>query len=593
MTIVPMKRLMLCGMAREKEEVLAELQALGCLHLVPLRKAAPLDPPDPAWRRRAEAAYRHLAHAPRWRRPWSSRRQIDLSAVIDATLANKERLRIARDRRDFLVERIEGLEPFGDFQLPPEGALRGRKLWFYRLPIREKRALERIELPWQVIGREGTELGVAVIAKEEPPADLLPVPRTHTGSKPLSTLTEELHGIEIEIEQAEDALAELSRNRLALGMQLARAQDADELRAAATLTRDEAPVFALMAWAPAPAQGQIEALAERRQLALQLDDPGPEDEPPTLLANPGRLDGVGAITTFYMTPGYRSWDPSLIVFTSFAIFFAMILADAGYAALFGVILGLFWQRLGRSADGIRFRRLTGLVVAAGVVYGILCGSYFGVAPPAGTLLGDLAIIDLEDFGAMMQLSIVIGVLHLSIAHINGIVLGWGTGQAVVKGGWLLTTLAGLAIWLAPSGLAYAGVVVGLLMVFVGSGLDRPVTTPKDWLMRLLDGALGLTGVTKLFGDVLSYMRLFALGLASASLAGTFNQLAGQLAGGLPGVGVLLAILLLLFGHGVNIALGLMGGVVHGLRLNFIEFFGWGLGEEGRPFRAFARRERPS
>ncbi len=593
MTIVPMKRLMLCGMAREKEAVLAELQELGCLHLVPLRKAAPLDPPDAARRRRAEAAYRHLAHAPRWRRPWPAAKAIDLDAVIAATLANKERLRLARDRRDFLVERIEGLEPFGDFRLPPEGALRGRKLWFYRLPVKDRAALDRIDLPWQIIGREGTMLAVAVIAEAEPPADLLPVPRTHTGATPLPALREELDGVEIEIEQAEDELAELSRNRLALGLHLARAQDADDLRAAATLTRDADPVFALMAWAPAPAQDAIEALARRRELAVQFEDPGPDDDPPTLLENPGRFEGAGSITTFYMTPGYRSWDPSLIVFVSFSIFFAMIVADAGYAALFAVGLALGWRRLGRSAEGVRFRTLGGVVVGAAVLYGVLCGSYFGVAPAEGSLLASLAIVDLNDFELMMRLSILIGVLHLSIAHLNGVVRGWGTGAAVAKGGWVVVTLAGLAIWLAPSTLAYVGVAAGLAMVFVGSGLDRAVETPRDWLMRLLDGAMGLTGVTKLFGDVLSYMRLFALGLASASLAGTFNDLAGKMAGGLPGVGVLLAGLLLLFGHGVNIALGLMSGVVHGLRLNFIEFFGWGLGEEGRPFRAFARRERPS
>lgn len=97
-------------------------------------------------------------------------------------------------------------------------------------------------------------------------------------------------------------------------------------------------------------------------------------------------------------------------------------------------------------------------------------------------------------------------------------------------------------------------------------------------------------MTKIFGDVLSYMRLFALGLASASLAGTFNGLAVDLAEGLPGVGVLLALLILLFGHAVNLALGVMSGAVHGLRLNYIEFFGWGLGPEGRPFKALARRE---
>jgi V/A-type H+-transporting ATPase subunit I len=108
---------------------------------------------------------------------------------------------------------------------------------------------------------------------------------------------------------------------------------------------------------------------------------------------------------------------------------------------------------------------------------------------------------------------------------------------------------------------------------------------------LTDGTLAITHASKLFGDVLSYMRLFALGLASASLAGTFNSLATQIGHGVPGIGVLLAILILLFGHGINILLGILSGVVHGLRLNYIEFFGWALSDEGYPFKALARRER--
>jgi len=106
----------------------------------------------------------------------------------------------------------------------------------------------------------------------------------------------------------------------------------------------------------------------------------------------------------------------------------------------------------------------------------------------------------------------------------------------------------------------------------------------------LDGLRALTDVTKAFGDVLSYLRLFALGLASAALALTFNDLANQAARAYPGPGLLLALLILLIGHGLNLVLSLMSGVVHGLRLNYIELYNWGLSEEGYPFKAFARRE---
>ena len=111
---------------------------------------------------------------------------------------------------------------------------------------------------------------------------------------------------------------------------------------------------------------------------------------------------------------------------------------------------------------------------------------------------------------------------------------------------------------------------------------------KNHAMRLLEGLQGLTGVSGLFGDVLSYLRLFALGLSGAKLSATFNGLAAS-AWDAAGFGVIGAILIILLGHTLNLVLCIMSGVVHGLRLNCIEFFKWGLPEEGYPFRTFAKK----
>jgi V/A-type H+-transporting ATPase subunit I len=125
---------------------------------------------------------------------------------------------------------------------------------------------------------------------------------------------------------------------------------------------------------------------------------------------------------------------------------------------------------------------------------------------------------------------------------------------------------------------------GLLLVFAFSGYgERP-------LGRTLAGLLALTRLTKIFGDVLSYLRLFALGLASASLAVAFNGMASDVRAAIPGIGLLFALLILGLGHTLNFVLGLASAVIHGLRLNLLEFFDWGLQEEGNLFRAFRRKE---
>ncbi len=594
MSIAQMTHVVLCGMAEEKAEVIAGLQELGCLHLVPLREVGPLEPTGAAERRRADAAWRHLNDAAVKRRPWPKDRPFDLEAVVAEVLANKERLRELSDRRDFLVQRIAGLEPFGDFALPPLEERRGMRLWFYDLPQRHRRALEAIDLPWAIVGQAGTRLHLAVIARDEPPADLLPVKRTRTGPRRLSALSKELEEVEIEIERTEAERAELTRQRLALGLRLARAADADDRRAAAGMTLDRGPIFALAAWAPAACAADLIAFANARGLALRLEPPAPRDAPPTLLTEGGAFEGAADLTSFYMVPAYRSWDPSLIVFASFCLFFAMILADAGYAAVLLLGLGAFWGRISAGGAGRRLGVMMAAVFGAALVYGVLAGSYFGVAPSAGSLLGSFAVIDVGDFQTMMAVSVIIGVLHISLACCQVALRNPGTPIMGQKLGWVAVTWGGLLMWLAPSALAgalpWVLLIGGLVTVFLAAALARPAYTAVDWLWRLADGLLGLTGLTGLFGDVLSYMRLFALGLASGSLAATFNRIAAQMAEEVPGGGVALALLVLIFGHAVNLALGILSGVVHGLRLNFIEFFNWGLSEEGYPFKAFAHRE---
>ena len=111
---------------------------------------------------------------------------------------------------------------------------------------------------------------------------------------------------------------------------------------------------------------------------------------------------------------------------------------------------------------------------------------------------------------------------------------------------------------------------------------------KNHAMRVLDGLQGLTNVSSLFGDALSYLRLFALGLASAKLSETFNGL-GAAAWDNAGFGVIAAIAIVILGHTLNLLLSIMSGVVHGLRLNCIEFFKWSLPDEGYSFTAFAKK----
>ncbi|WP_462322866.1 V-type ATP synthase subunit I [Halochromatium sp.] len=601
MAIEPLKRLSLVGSQEQKPFVMDRLQALGCLHLVPLAPASSQPetlPPEHAVE--ARQALRYLVDEPAKRRQVHTDAGFDLAATIQSVLENKDRIRAALDRRDALAQRAKDLAPWGDFSLPPAEALAGEKLWFYVVPLRQLRELEGLDLPWQVVHQDNRQAFLVVIAREEPPAEALPVPRTHTGALSLSQVEQQLEDAELELEDLEAERRALTRWIYLLSKHFARAEDQAVLQHAQSQTLDTDGLFAVQGWVGVPQVPAVEALAAEQGLALLLEDPAPGDAPPTLLTNPERLGAGEDLVGFYQMPAYDSFDPSRILFFSFAIFFAMILSDAGYAALLGLGLLLFWGKLGRSPQGRRFRVLAGTLVSTSFAWGVLVGSFFGVAPAPGSLPAQLHILDIHDFDTMMRLSVGVGVLHLVLANVVRVGNLWPRLQALAPVGWILVALSGFGLWLglslaAPAQtanielLGYAGIALGLALVFFSSS-ERPLTGAGSLLMRGLDGLLALSQVTKIFGDTLSYLRLFALGLASASLALTFNDLAVQVDADVPGLGLLLQLLLLLIGHSLNLALGLISGLVHGLRLNYIEFYNWALSGEGYPFRPFKKTE---
>jgi V/A-type H+-transporting ATPase subunit I len=302
---------------------------------------------------------------------------------------------------------------------------------------------------------------------------------------------------------------------------------------------------------------------------------------------------------FFQLPGYRSLDPSAFIYFSFSLFFAIILADAGYALVLGGILGIYWRRLEATAKLKQLRNMMAAIVAASLAFGVLVGSYFGVTPGEGSLLGWLRVLDIQDFDSMMKLSIGIGVFHLIAA--NGMVLWNERDRVTAIGalGWCLVLSSGFGYWLSsisepvnPGYLSFFfwGGSLGALAILCFSS-NRPVRDAKSFLLRLLDGLQGIYGLSKAFGDVLSYMRLFALGLSSASLALTFNQIAVNVRDSFEGAGMVLFILILAFGHSLNFVLAIMSGTIHGLRLNLLEFYGWAIKGEGVPFKPFRKKEK--
>jgi V/A-type H+-transporting ATPase subunit I len=587
-SIVTLDKVTLIGHCGDKEQVMSGLQALGCLHLIPLTPegdAAQGAGPS----KDARDALHFLAGAPQQRRQVTDTRRFNARNVETRALALQRRLFELRNRRDFLATRIDNLAPWGDFDFPPLKHLDGQRFWFFKVPHHEMKAVAKTGLRWEVVQRDERFSYVIVVSANEPVG--MPVARVRTGAIPRRELLEELEQVEVELEDVEAERISMTRWCTLFARALDGLEDRAARAQAAAQTAETDPVFGLQAWVPRDRIDEVQAFAAKHAMAMQAQRPAPGEQPPTLFSNAAPLRTGEDLVAFYMTPSYWSWDPSSVVFLSFAVFFGMIVADAGYAALLAGIVLLYRKRLGASDGGRRWRVMLSVLAATTGIYGIMAGSYFGVTPPPDSLPGALHILDLGNFTVMMALSVIIGALHVAYANLmNGLRYpDWP--RRLPPFGWAIAVLGGLVTWggmqldnnaLFNGGLIGIGFGLVLVAGFTGYG-EKP-------LMRAVKGVTALTGVSGAFGDVLSYLRLFALGLASASLAAAFNDMASDVRQALPGIGMLFALLILLLGHALNFLLSVASGFIHGLRLNVIEFFKWGVQEEGNPYRPFARKE---
>lgn len=587
MSIQSLKKATLVGLTEEKASILDALQALGVMHVIPLvaPKKSQVKLEHKVSPEQLHGVLQYLLNSKQKRKQVVSERHFDLLAVTTKVDQNRsERLRLV-ERHDFLQKRIKDLKPWGSFTLPEEGDLNGCRLWFYLVPNYRMKEVEKTELPWQRVHRDNRYSYITVISETEPPLNAMPVTRTHTGAIPLEQLQRELEDIEVELETVEAEREALTRWIYLLQRSIAGTEDEAQLAEVSDQTLDRDQIFAIQGWVADDNVESLKGFADHHSMVLQLEIPRIDELPPTLLDNPTSVAGGEEVVHFFQMPGYRSWDPSRVVFFSFVSFFALIMSDAGYSLLLAAILLFYWRDMGRTETGLRLRAMGAALSVTGFVWGVLVGSYFGAQAPF-EWLQDWKLMDLNDFDSMMLLSISIGAIHLILANLMMAWVRRGNTRMYAALGWAGAVTMALWGWIVGFAVFHWLLLIACLLLVLLFSSDRP-----EWsLGRFFDGLLALAGITKIFGDVLSYLRLFALGLASASLAMTFNQLAVDVAAAMPAIGLLFKVLILLVGHLLNFVLTVISGVIHGLRLNLIEFYNWSLADEGYVFQPFAKRE---
>ncbi len=368
-----------------------------------------------------------------------------------------------------------------------------------------------------------------------------------------------------------------------------------------SVTMFEGMVFVVQAWVPASNLKKVNEIAASYPSRIEKIEPSPGERVPTLMANTGAAALGEDLVKIYDTPSFQDWDPSSWVFFSFVIFYSMIFADAGYALTIIAILLYAKHKVKDPSPALaRFFNLSLILSAGTLAWGLLTGGFYGLSGsnPVMGWITKIALIDTDIshegvLGTMMQLSIFIGMGHITISLIlkalryaksmKNYLLG------ITNAAWIVCIWA-FYFWAATKDdpaaaniASVAGTVVLVTMVIVFLTSAPFTFNPLKWFFG---GFMGIYNGVQFFADVLSYLRIFALGLSGTLIAQNFNNLAQMVWDGMGWIGIIPAALIFVAGHALNIALGIMGGVIHGLRLNFLEWYRWCFDGGGRPYKAF-------
>jgi V/A-type H+-transporting ATPase subunit I len=339
--------------------------------------------------------------------------------------------------------------------------------------------------------------------------------------------------------------------------------------------REAKSFFVLQGWVTAT---QLTLLRRTfRHLIIVEEEAEEGEEPPVSMSNPGFLKPFEMLTELYALPKYKDLDPTFIVAPLFIVYAGFMLTDFVYGLGLLLMGGVMYALFRKQDQGVTYMSINiALMGFFAMFFGVLTGSYLGDAPKYffGLETAQLAIWKdpLADPLYFLIISLFVGLVHLNIGLILGLI------EDIRKKAWK-TMLSDRIIWWMLQ-LAVLFYVLGWMM---GGHVMLGLTV---LVVLIMQGPLGLLGMTGFMGDVISYSRLFALALSTAGIAMTVNLLADML-NQVPGVGIVLAALIFICGHLFSFLMNSLGSFVHSIRLQFVEFFGKfyeGGGDKFEPFR---------
>ena len=609
MSIVRMKKLTVLCRAADRDALLAGLRELGVLHVKPF--AAPAGAGLEAARAKADLLRRILEQVPKGE---AAENSADATALADKLAALLDERKTVQDRIEAVEAEIARVAPLGDFD--PAGvadlAAKGIVLKLFRASL--KNTPDTPEgVCAELLGQRKSDGYWALFATKDfewAGAEELRLPE-----RSLSALQKDAGSLRASLAEGEKEFAAAAKNRAALEALLAAAEADVKFEEVRAGMDDAGIVAAVQGFAPEEDVEKVRAAAAENGWGVVDEEPSATDDVPVKLRQPRWARPIQAVFDgINILPAYTEADVSIVFMLFFSLFFAMIIGDAGYGAIFLALTLAFYKKMPRNAGNL-------LLVTSGatIVWGLITGTVFGIdqhwlqnhgfARFWPTFLNPLdPVAEHPSAQNLMGMCFLIGAVQITIGHL------WNTWdrlrekstKALEQIGWICTTwyMFFLADYLVIGGnmVKYIGS-PACLVPFTGSFIDgmciagillialfmlKPSEIKDGWFNL----ALLPLNIINNFTDVVSYVRLYAVGAAGFAVANAFNGMIVPMISGSPAMMVvtgIFAALLLFLAHVLNILLCVMGVMVHGIRLNTLEFSNHkGISWSGSVYRPFAK-----
>lgn len=519
--------------------------------------------------------------------------------VLDKLEALQQHDAETNHRIQAIEKEITAMEPWGDFKTESLKRLRdaGYEVGFYICS--DKVYDEEWETQYHavVINHIGSKVYFVTVTPVTETVSL-DVESAKIADRSLSEIIQEKEKLDAERAETENAMKELAENSIpdlkAAQVRASQLVDFDKVKLSADSLAGN-KLMLLEGWAPAENAQQLNDFLKSSEVYYEISDPVPGDNVPIQLNNKGFFKLFEPIMKLYMLPKYNELDLTPFFAPFFMLFFGLCLGDTGYGLF--ILLGISGYRLIAKSISPSMKPILTLVQLLGLstaICGLLTGTCFGfnlydLHVPFIQKMKEVIMLDNQQ---MFNLSLILGAIQIifgmTLKAVNQ-AIQFGFKYAISTIGWLLVLVSTAVAFAAPGVMAMGGTLhlailaVGGLMVYLFNSPGKNI---------FLNIGLGLWDTynmaTGLLGDILSYVRLFALGLSGGILAGVFNSLAVGMSPDNVIAGPIVMVLIFVIGHSINIFMNVLGAMVHPMRLTFVEFFknsGYeGGGKEYKPFK---------